>query len=506
MAVANFKSLTLWWDACRPTTNPIESAVYCRKYGYERDSDLTSRKLLQYIANPVHYFFGIASRFGIDASSSGWIMPLALIPALICCICLSAYPSDLVNNGILSSGTGELPEGWRHEAFDSQSNAVKFEWISEASGPGVLKISNLKPDDSRWFQTFAVSPSTWYRVSGWIRVEKIGTGGGFGAYLADLDDDYYSPDLRGGQGWQQVEFWMKTGPTQHSVTLACRLGGYSALNTGTAYFTAVSFVQTGSPPGGAAPAYGCGALDFHGLTDFCGQPSILIRVIGIALLILIALLLLWRFNPTGGPRSHLTREKPRETVSFQMQKWKPGTMILTTRRERLLVGLGSLAFGLIFSYSVLAHISRIGSVWDWDYALQLEWVPFWSVRHFLQLPLWSPYTCGGMPMLANPQARVTSPFFLLHLIFGLPIGLHLEIPLHLALSFLGGYLLGGVEGLKVPGRVTCAAIFPASSWFTGHMAAGHLMALSWLLLPWVALFIMLAVEGRALSWAALGGL
>ena len=433
-------------------------------------------------------------------------MPLSLIPALICCVCLSAYPSDLVNNGILSSGTGERPEAWRHEAFDSQSNAVKFEWISEASGPGVLKISNLKPDDSRWFQTFAVSPSTWYRVSGWIRVEKIGTGGGFGAYLADLDDDYYSPDLRGGQGWQQVEFWMKTGPSQRSVTLACRLGGYSALNTGIAYFAAISFVQTGSPPGGATRAYGCGLFDFNGFSDFCGQPSILIRIIGITPLLLIALLLLWRFNPSGGTKSHLTQETWRETVRLKMHKWEPGTKILTTRRERLLVGLGSLVFGLLFSYPVLAHISRIGSVWDWDYSLQLEWVPFWSVRHFHKIPLWSPYTCGGMPMLANPQARVTSPFFLLHLIFGLPIGLHLEIPLHLALSFLGGYLLGGVEGLKVPGRVTCAAIFPASSWFTGHIAAGHLMALSWLLLPWVVLFMMLAIEGRALSWAALGGL
>jgi hypothetical protein len=274
---------------------------------------LISRKSLQRVANPLHYVFGFALRLGLDDRSSGWIMPLALIPALICCTCLSAYPSDLVSNGLLSRGAGGVPSGWRHEAFDPQPDAMKFEWLSEGSGPGVLKISNFKPDDSRWFQTFAVSPSAWYRVSGWIRTENIGNAGGLGAYLADLDDDYYSNDVRGAQGWQQVEFWMKTGPSQNSVRLACRLGGYSALNTGIAYFTGVSFVPVGSPPGPVTPAYGCGFFDFHGFSDFCGRPSILVRVAGLILPIFIALLLL-RFIAFGGSQSRKMHETPRKTV------------------------------------------------------------------------------------------------------------------------------------------------------------------------------------------------
>ncbi len=174
--------------------------------------------------------------------------------------------------------------------------------------------------------------------------------------------------------------------------------------------------------------------------------------------------------------------------------------------ELWLAGLGGEFFALIFGYPLLQHFSGVGKVWDWDYFLQLEWVPLWSVTHFHQLPLWSPYICGGIPMIANPQARVLSPFFLLHLLFGLPVGLHLEIMLQLALCFFGGYLLGKREGLNPFGCIACASIFPASSWFYLHLAAGHLTAIAWLALPWVALFTLMAVESGKLSWAILGGL
>jgi len=177
-----------------------------------------------------------------------------------------------------------------------------------------------------------------------------------------------------------------------------------------------------------------------------------------------------------------------------------------SRRELWLAGPGSAAFGLAFSYPLFAHFTRIGRVWDWDQFLQLEWVPYWSVAHFHQLPLWNPYLCGGLPMLADPQGRVLSPFFPLHLLFGPAVGIHLEIPFHLAFSFLGGYLLGRRQGLGVPGSVACASGFPASSWFFLHIAVGHLWAFAWLWLPWVALFVLIAVETRALIWAILAGL
>ncbi len=274
---------------------------------------------VQCITNPLPYVFDIALRLGLDVLTLGWMTPLALIPALICCLGLNAYPADLVTNGLLSNGAAALPAAWQHEAFDPRPDAAKFEWISEVSGPGVLKISNSVPNDSRWFQTIAVSPSRWYRVSAWVRAENVGTTGGLGAYLADLDDDYYSPDLRGTQGWQEVEFWMKTGPSQHSVRLACRLGGYSALNTGDAYFAGVSFVQMGSPPSAAKPIYGAGFWDSHGFSDFSGHFSIPTRLIGLILPIVIALLLV-RFIASAAGQDRLTDGKSRKTTGLTPEK------------------------------------------------------------------------------------------------------------------------------------------------------------------------------------------
>lgn len=179
---------------------------------------------------------------------------------------------------------------------------------------------------------------------------------------------------------------------------------------------------------------------------------------------------------------------------------------LRLRTEYLFVALGFVALGLIFSYPVIAHPFRIGRVWDWDQFLLFHWVPFRSVTHFHQLPLWNPYLCGGMPLFADPQVRIMTPFFLLHLAFGPTLGLHLEIPLHLTIGFIGGYLLARAQGLGFVGRVTCACVFPTSSSLFLHIAVGHAWAIPWLYLPWVALFSLLAIQTGALSWAAMGGM
>src|ERR1700693_5382479 len=104
----------------------------------------------------------------------------------------------------------------------------------------------------------------------------------------------------------------------------------------------------------------------------------------------------------------------------------------------------AILFGLAFSLPVLAHLSAVSTNYDWDFHLELHWVPFYKVTHFHQFPLWNPYRCGGLPMLANPHSRILTPFFLLHLLFGPFIGLHLEIPLHLAIGWSGGFVPVGL--------------------------------------------------------------
>jgi len=178
-----------------------------------------------------------------------------LIAAVFFCPCTYCGATELVSNGLLTGQGGVTPDGWQYVGWSQDPAASSFRWIKEASGLGVLQITNLKPNDSRWYQTFAAIPSTWYRASGWIRTDHVGTLP-VGAYLSETNSWYSSEDLRGTHGWQPVEFWMKTATAQRSATLACRLGGSSSLNTGTAYFTALSFSETAGPPEDAKFVYG----------------------------------------------------------------------------------------------------------------------------------------------------------------------------------------------------------------------------------------------------------
>ena len=174
-------------------------------------------------------------------------------------------------------------------------------------------------------------------------------------------------------------------------------------------------------------------------------------------------------------------------------------------REGVLVAVGALAFALAFAYPLLRHFGQPGFNDDWDYTWQLHWVPYLTVVQFHQFPLWNPYKCGGMPMLANPQARFMTPFFLLHLIWAPVVGTHLEVVLHLATAWAGGYVLARVMGLGVLAAILCGSLFPGSSWFYLHMGVGHVVFLPALYLPWFIALLWIAAEQRRLFMAALGG-
>ncbi|MGD0075261.1 MAG: hypothetical protein ABSD31_13120 [Candidatus Binataceae bacterium] len=174
--------------------------------------------------------------------------------------------------------------------------------------------------------------------------------------------------------------------------------------------------------------------------------------------------------------------------------------------EALWVGIGSIAFALAFAWPILDHLGQFGAFHDWEFITSLHWVPYYTVAHFHQFPLWNPYKCGGMPMFGNPQSRILTPFFLLHLLAGPVLGLQLEVILHLVVAWIGGYVLGRVIGLGPLACVVCASIFPASSWFYLHIGEGHLVFLPAAYMPWVAALFYMAVDRKRLLLAALAGL
>jgi hypothetical protein len=137
-----------------------------------------------------------------------------------------------------------------------------------------------------------------------------------------------------------------------------------------------------------------------------------------------------------------------------------------------------------FCWPLLTHSGQIGVLNDWDQHLLWNWVPYETVVRYGQIPLWNPFVCGGMPMLGHPQSRWMTPFFVLHLVFGVDVGLRLEIIAHIALAFAGALVLGRTYGLSRIAAVAPAAVFAGCSYWYLHLAEGHTTWLAYAYLPW----------------------
>lgn len=207
--------------------------------------------------------------------------------------------------------------------------------------------------------------------------------------------------------------------------------------------------------------------------------------------------------------------------------WSPTRPeIYFSRREIKQLILLSLAFAFVFLYPIfcdssvtgpglgawllkpqLGHFTEIPSDGaDRDMFAQLRWVPYYTLTHFHQLPFWNPYKCGGMPMLGNPESGIVTPFLLLYLIFGLIPGMLLEIYLHIAIMFAGGYVFGRELGLVPRAALVLAAMFPSSSWLSLHVAVGHLNFLSIAYIPWILALLLMSCRLHRWHLAILAGL
>jgi hypothetical protein len=201
-------------------------------------------------------------------------------------------------------------------------------------------------------------------------------------------------------------------------------------------------------------------------------------------------------------------------------------IFLLSRSEAKWLTLGSLVFAFIFFSPIFFDGSVSGApmaswllAWpklrfnggvpgdvDRDVFMQLRWVPYYTLAHFHQFPFWSPYKCGGMSMIGNPEGATITLFILPYLLFGMASGVIFEIYLHLAIMFAGGYVFGRELGVRPLACVALAGMFPSSSWLSLHVGVGHLNFLSIAYMPWV--LALLIASCRTTRWfpSLLGGL
>ena len=194
---------------------------------------------------------------------------------------------QLVRNGLFAQGTEGKPSHWATAGFAKDPSTTKFTWEVGADGIGAIGIENQRPNDARWTQSVPVSPDSWYRVSGWIRTEGVGSGK-MGAYLSVMGTFHNTKDLRGTQSWKPVSMWVRTGSLDTQLQLGARLGGYSSENSGRAFFSGISVEEAGYPALGTPYVYGGTAGEVPEDNPFWVEIVGLLIVIGVGLLI-------WRY-------------------------------------------------------------------------------------------------------------------------------------------------------------------------------------------------------------------
>ncbi len=194
---------------------------------------------------------------------------------------------ELVRNPLLSQGKAGEPLHWKTEGYRMEPAITTFDWSVDENRIGTLGIHSKVANDARYVQTVPVSPDTWYRVSGWGRAENVGSET-IGLYLSVMGTFHNSRDLRGTVDWQPLGFWVKTGSLETKLQIACRLGGYSALNTGKGWCTGISVMAAGTPEPGKQYVYGSTASQQLTGGAFGIQAIAVLVVLGIVLLV-------WRY-------------------------------------------------------------------------------------------------------------------------------------------------------------------------------------------------------------------
>lgn len=177
---------------------------------------------------------------------------LMLLLILLPVTSIYAEGNLLQNAGFEEGGEG-TPSSWTKDMWISGDEAGVLSIQSDEvhSGSKAAVIENLEPNHLKWIQTIKVEPSSYYKVSGWVKVVST-TGEGMGANILALGVGGGYPSTTDTNGeWQYLEYIGQTGPKQEQFSVGASLGGYSSLIQGKAYFDDLSVEKLDAAPEGA---------------------------------------------------------------------------------------------------------------------------------------------------------------------------------------------------------------------------------------------------------------
>jgi dolichyl-phosphate-mannose-protein mannosyltransferase len=159
---------------------------------------------------------------------------------------------NLLQNPSFEDGGDDTPSNWTKDMWISgdSSGTLSIQSNEVHSGSKAAVIENIEPNHVKWVQTIKVTPNSYYRISGWIKVVST-AGEGMGANIlpVGVGGGYPSTTDTAGE-WQYLEYIGQTGAKQKELGIAASLGGYSSLIQGKAYFDDLSVEQLDAAPEG----------------------------------------------------------------------------------------------------------------------------------------------------------------------------------------------------------------------------------------------------------------
>ena len=165
---------------------------------------------------------------------------------------------NLLLNGNFATGSGDSPDDWRTSAWKEGPEATTYDWLHGLGSEPELVINSTQTNDARWLQSISLGGG-WYRLSVEARSERVDFSS-TGVTISLTEDDISSRDLRGTTSWQNLELYLKIGPHGADIDVALRLGGYSSLNSGHAFFRRARLEKIAAPPPGVGPVFDLDAI------------------------------------------------------------------------------------------------------------------------------------------------------------------------------------------------------------------------------------------------------
>jgi dolichyl-phosphate-mannose-protein mannosyltransferase len=193
---------------------------------------------------------GASLRLWARIASLTLLLALGYVPCLTSPACAA---QNLLANPNLTKGAGNSPDDWQTQAWQEGSEFSTYQWTHEEGKGGELSVTNVKPNDARWAQSLDLTGG-WYHFSAEVRAENVGKTE-TGASISIMEDGITSPDLKGTTDWQKVGFYLKIGSKGADLDLACRVGGFGSLNTGTVYCRNIRMERVAAPPPDAPSQY-----------------------------------------------------------------------------------------------------------------------------------------------------------------------------------------------------------------------------------------------------------